>query len=294
MPRIITDIDGTLIDASGNPIRPVLDYVTAEAEEVVVLTNRPESDRSKTVDDLENIGLVYDQLIMNKDGSPAPAFKAATVKAMLEAGLEVDEFIDNDQANRDAVEALGVEVCDPADIIAGEDEDMEEEGMDQPDAVDRLAKFKNVMSKLTPEAELTELRVAAAALLTERDDLRATVEKLTVGAADELTAAKADIAAKDARIAELLAELDGLKATAEAANAKVEAVEQSAVSAAKQAADIVASTGIDPVAVNPTAAVVSKEAVDHVATFLGLPVGSKERADYWKANQHQIVRGLSF
>ena len=294
MPRIITDIDGTLIDASGNPIRPVLDYVAAEAEEIVVLTNRPESDREKTVDDLENIGLVYDQLIMNKDGSPAPVFKAGAVKAMLDAGLEVDEFIDNDQDNRDAVEALGVEVCDPADIIAGEDEDMEDEGMDQPDAVDRLAKFKNVMSKLTPEAELTELRVAAAALLTERDDLRATVEKLTVGAADELTAAKADIAAKDARIAELLAELDGLKATAEAANAKVEAVEQSAVSAAKQAADIVASTGIDPVAVNPTAAVVSKEAVDHVAAFMALPVGSKERSDYWKAHQHQIVRGLSF
>lgn len=293
MPRIITEIDGTLIDKDGQTIQKVVDYIKAEAEEVVVLTNRPESDRAKTVADIKATGLEYAQLIMNKDGSPAPEFKAATVKAMLDAGVEVDEYIDNDQANRDAIEALGVEVCDPAEIAAGI-EDTEEDPMEEATAFDRTAKIKNAMSKLTPEAEVTELRTVALALTAERDDLRATVEKLTVGAADELAAAKADISAKDSRIAELTAELDQFKAVADAANAKVEAVEKTAVSAAKQAADIVASTGIDPVAVNPTAPTVSKEAVDHVATFLALPVGTKERTDYWKANQHQIVRGLSF
>lgn len=293
MPRIITDIDGTLIDKDGQTIQKVVDYIKAEAEEVVVLTNRPESAREKTVADLKATGLEYAELIMNKDGTPAPEFKAATVKAMLDAGVEVDEFIDNDQANRVAVEALGVKVCDPAEIVAGM-EDTEEDTEEEPAAFDRTAKIKNAMSKLTPEAEVTELRTVALALTAERDDLRATVEKLTVGAADELASAKADISAKDSRIAELTAELDQFKAVADAANAKVEAVEKTAVSAAKQAADIVASTGIDPVAVNPTAPTVSKEAVDHVATFLALPVGTKERTDYWKANQHQIVRGLSF
>jgi ribonucleotide monophosphatase NagD (HAD superfamily) len=293
MPRIVTDIDGTLIDKDGQTMTPVVDYIKAEAEEVVVLTNRPESDREKTVADLKATGLEYAELIMNKDGTPAPEFKAAAVKAMLDADIEVDEFIDNDQANRDAVEALGVEVCDPAEIMAGE-EDVEEETMEEAAAFDQSAKIKNAMSKLTPEAELTDLRTVALALTAERDDLRATVEKLTVGAADELASAKADISAKDSRIAELTAELDQFKAATDAANAKVEAVEKTAVSAAKQAADIVASTGIDPVAVNPTAPIVSKEAVDHVATFLALPVGTKERTDYWKANQHQIVRGLSF
>ena len=292
MPRIITDIDGTII-ADGQPVQKVLDYIAAEAEEVVVLTNRPESDRAKTVADLKAIGLDYQQLIMNKDGSPAPEFKANAVKAMLDAGLEVDEFIDNDPANRAAVEALGVEVCDPAEIVAGE-EDMEEDPAEEASAFDHFAKIKNVMSKLTPEAELSELRVIAGALSAERDDLRATVEKLTVGAADELAAAKAEVSAKDARIAELTAELDKLKAASEAISAQAAAVEQAAVSAAKQAADIVASTGIDPVAVNPAAVIVSKEAVDHVAIFLALPIGSKERAEYWAANQHQIVRGLSF
>jgi len=293
MPRIVTDIDGTLIDKDGQTMTPVVDYIKAEAEEVVVLTNRPESDREKTVADLKATGLEYAELIMNKDGNPAPEFKAAAVKAMLDADIEVDEFIDNDAANRDAVEALGVEVCDPAEIMAGM-EDVEEDPMEEPSAFDRTAKIKNAMSKLTPEAELTDLRTVALALTAERDDLRATVEKLTVGAADELASAKADISAKDSRIAELTAELDQFKAATDAANAKVEAVEKTAVSAAKQAADIVASTGIDPVAVNPTAPIVSKEAVDHVATFLALPVGTKERTDYWKANQHQIVRGLSF
>jgi chromosome segregation ATPase len=293
MPRIVTDIDGTLIDKDGQTMTPVVDYIKAEAEEVVVLTNRPESDREKTVADLKATGLEYAELIMNKDGNPAPEFKAAAVKAMLDADIEVDEFIDNDAANRDAVEALGVDVCDPAEIMAGE-EDVEEETMEEAAAFDQSAKIKNAMSKLTPEAELTDLRTVALALTAERDDLRATVEKLTVGAADELASAKADISAKDSRIAELTAELDQFKAATDAANAKVEAVEKTAVSAAKQAADIVASTGIDPVAVNPTAPIVSKEAVDHVATFLALPVGTKERTDYWKANQHQIVRGLSF
>ena len=293
MPRIITDIDGTILQG-GQPIQPVIDYIKAEAEEVVILTNRPESDREKTVEDLKATGLDYQQLIMNKDGSPAPEHKAAAVRAMLDAGLEVDEFIDNDAANRAAVEALGVEVLDPADIVAGEDEDMEEEGTMDASAFDQVSKIKKTMSKLTPEAELTELRTVAVALTAERDDLRATVEKLTVGAADELTAAKADIAAKDARIVELTAELDALKAASESITAKVEAVEQAQVSAAKQAADIVAKTGIDPVAVNPAAIVVSKEAVDHVAAFMALPVGSKERAEYFTAHQHQIVRGLSF
>ena len=88
------------------------------------------------------------------------------------------------------------------------------------------------MSKLTPEAELSELRTVALALTTERDDLRATVEKLTVGAADELTAAQAAVVAKDARIGELTAEVSALAE-------KVAALELTHVSAAKQAAEIV-------------------------------------------------------
>ena len=41
-------------------------------------------------------------------------------------------------------------------------------------------------------------------------------------------------------------------------------------------------------AVNPAAIVVSKEAVDHVAAFMALPVGSKERAEYFAKHKTAI------
>ena len=58
-------------------------------------------------------------------------------------------------------------------------------------------------NQMTIEEQLAAALAEVTAAATERDDLRATVEKLTVGAADELTAAKADIAAKDARLGEI-------------------------------------------------------------------------------------------
>jgi hypothetical protein len=40
------------------------------------------------------------------------------------------------------------------------------------------------------------------------------------------------------------------------------------------------------------AAAPAPEAVDHVAAFLAMPVGSKERTEYFKAHQSAIVRGI--
>ena len=48
MPRFITDIDGTILDSSGQAIDRVVDYIEENAEEVIVLTNRPESERADT------------------------------------------------------------------------------------------------------------------------------------------------------------------------------------------------------------------------------------------------------
>lgn len=278
MPRIVTDIDGTIIDG-GKPIQRVLDYIKAEAEEVVVLTNRPESDRAQTVADLKTTGLTYSELIMNKDGMPAPEYKAAAVKAMLDDGVEVDEFIDNDAANRAAVEALGVEVLDPADITPGEEEADPEEAS----AFDHISKFKNIMSKLTPEAELTELRTVALALTAERDDLRATVEKLTVGAADELATAKADVSAKDARIGELTAEVTALIE-------KVTALEATHVSAAKQAAEIVASTGTTPVAAEQQTEAPAITVEQIKEQYASMPAGN-ERVAFLQKHKAAILFG---
>jgi ribonucleotide monophosphatase NagD (HAD superfamily) len=115
MPRIFTDIDDTILK-DGQPVQRVIDYIDENGEEVVVLTNRAESEREKTMADLEAIGFEYDALIMNDSGAEAPAFKAGVIQAELDAGRPVDLFIDNRQDTRDAVSALGVEVMDPAAI----------------------------------------------------------------------------------------------------------------------------------------------------------------------------------
>ena len=166
--------------------------------------------------------------------------------------------------------------------------------------VERLDAEKNALAgchlpqnQMTIEEQLHEALAASVALAVERDDLRATVEKLTVGAADELTAAKADIAAKDARLGELTVAVDGLSAEVVALKAALAALEADKVSASKEAAKIAASVGVAPVQMSPADnAKAEPEAVDHVAAFLALPVGSKERAEYFVAHKSAIVRGI--
>ena len=61
---------------------------------------------------------------------------------------------------------------------------------------------------MTIEEQLLEATAAISGVTAERDDLRATVEKLTVGAASELEALKVEAASKDAKLAELTAALE--------------------------------------------------------------------------------------
>jgi hypothetical protein len=148
-------------------------------------------------------------------------------------------------------------------------------------------------NQMTIEEQLHEALAASVSLAVERDDLRATVEKLTIGTADELSAAKADIVAKDARLGELTVAVDGLSAEVVTLKATLAALEAGKVSASKEAAKIAASVGVSPVQMSPAdAAAPAPEAVDHVAAFLAMPVGSKERTEYFKANQSAIVRGI--
>ena len=62
MPEIIiTDIDGTILDA-GPPVQRVIDYIKAEELPVVILTARAESERDSTIEDLKATGLDYIRL----------------------------------------------------------------------------------------------------------------------------------------------------------------------------------------------------------------------------------------
>lgn len=135
----VVDIDGTIIDG-GKPVDRVLAYIKDNADKVFVLTNRSEDQREETEKDLKAVGLSYQKLIMNEDGSPAPEHKSKAVKALLDAGHMVDLFIDNDPDNREAVKSLGIAVSDPMDIPESEDatdDDKDEKGEPpQPSAED--------------------------------------------------------------------------------------------------------------------------------------------------------------
>jgi peptidoglycan hydrolase CwlO-like protein len=145
---------------------------------------------------------------------------------------------------------------------------------------------------MTIEEQLLEATAAMSGVLAERDDLRATVEKLTVGAAAELESLKVEAAAKDAKMSELAAALESAAKEGAELKAKVEALEAGKVSASKEAAKIAASVGVAPVSLSPADSAPSAEATDHLAAFLALPVGSKERNEYYLAHKAAIVRGI--
>lgn len=144
--------------------------------------------------------------------------------------------------------------------------------------------------KMTIEEQLLEATAAISGITAERDDLRATVEKLTVGAASELEALKVSAAEKDAKVAELTAALEVAVKEVEGFKAMLADIEASKVSASKEAAKIVASVGVSPVELSPADSKPSAEAVDHLATFLSLPVGSKERNEYFAAHKNAIIK----
>jgi hypothetical protein len=144
--------------------------------------------------------------------------------------------------------------------------------------------------KMTIEEQLLAATAAVSGLTAERDDLRTTVEKMTVGVSAELESLKVEAAAKDAKLAELTAALEVAVKESESLKSLVAQHEAAKVSASKEAAKIVASVGVSPVELSPADGKPSAEAVDHMATFLSLPVGSKERNEYFAAHKHAIIK----
>ena len=289
MPEIIiTDIDGTILDGA-QPVQRVIDYIKAEGYPVVILTARAESERDSTIEDLKATGLDYIRLVMNGGNAPAPEFKANEVKNLLEEGMDPDVFIDNDPANREAVAALGVEVADPADLNA-ESEDAEDEVEDEDMSSKASAVSTKSKVKMTIEDKLSTADLLAQALTAERDDLRATVEKLTVGAVDELTAIKADLVTKEASLSALGVSLEKATAERDAFAAKIAELEATKVTASKEAAKIAASVGVEPTAIIPGSDNVAAK-VDALATFNSLtdPVA---KADFFAKNAQAIYASI--
>ena len=143
---------------------------------------------------------------------------------------------------------------------------------------------------MTIEEQLLEASAALSGITAERDDLRSTVEKMTVGVSAELESLKVEAAAKDSKLAELTAALEVAVKDSEGLKALVAELEAGKVSASKEAAKIVASVGVSPVELSPADSKPTAEAVDHLAVFMSLPVGSKERNEYFAAHKHAIIK----
>lgn len=107
---VIVDIDGTLL--LGNRYNETLvDRLNMGAEEVQVVTGRPERRRVETQRLLEDMGLDYDDLYMNPGGDDR-AHKRATAAELLEE-YDVRLAIDNDEQARAAYRSLGIPVENP-------------------------------------------------------------------------------------------------------------------------------------------------------------------------------------
>lgn len=287
MPRIFTDIDDTILK-DGQPVQRVIDYIDEAAEEVVVLTNRPEADREKTVAELDGIGFEYDALIMNDSNAEAPAFKAGVIQAELDAGRPVDLFIDNRSDTREAVAALGVEVMAPEDVpevVEEEDEEvMPVEAPIAPEAkVANLSRFK-----MTIEEQLVTAAASLAGLTAERDDLRSTVEKMTVGASAELESLKVEASVKDASIATLTEALKASEAALATSLAKVSELEAGKATASKEAAKIVASFGTEPVELPKGDSPAKMSNADIKSAYLALPAG-QARIAFFNAHKAALI-----
>jgi len=286
MPRIFTDIDDTILK-DGQPVEKVIDYIDATAEEIVVITNRPESEREKTVEDLKATGLEYQDLIMNDGTEEAPAFKARVIKERLDKGEKVDLLIDNRADTREAVAALGVDVMDPAEVPEVVEEEEVKDEVEE--AVQPEAKVANSRRfKMTIEEQLVQAASALSGLTAERDDLRATVEKLTVGAAAELEQLKVEASVKDASIASLTEVVKTVEAEAAALKAKVAELEAVQVSASKEAAKIVASFGTEPVELPKGDSPAKMSNADIKAAYLALPAG-QARIAFFNAHKAALI-----
>lgn len=278
MPRFISDIDGTVLDR-GQPVQAVIEFIDEYAEELVFLTNRPESDRERTVKDLEATGLEYQQLIMNGGEDPAPVFKAKVIQGMLDAGEPVDLFIDNDEANRNAVEALGVEVIDPADIISGEsDFSLRAIGANTMDAI----------KTNTPEAKLKAAEATVSAAISERDSLRADFEALTAKNLELSAAAEKVAAESSAKVEALTKELAEVTARAAAAESLVAELQAKAESVATVAAKELAAIGLEqPLPVTGSAAQ-GQDTRSILEQYAALADKPAERAAFFAANKRAI------
>jgi hypothetical protein len=281
MPRVVSDIDGTVLE-DGQPVQAVVDYIKANSEEVVFLTARPESERGRTEADLGRVGIEYERLIMAPDdlSMPVAEFKAEEVKKMLEDDMRVDEFIDDNADNRRAVEALGVKVTDPKQIgEPGDDSASAWAGAFSAPLIFRNMEPNLANLQQTPEQLAADLASKAAALSAESAAKDAELTAVRQSLADAT-------AAHEAALAAVTAELETVKAQLADALSKAASLEEAKVDAADEAAKLASQMGIAPLAATPAAEPEAIKPENILAKYEAL--SGDERQAFYRANKRAI------
>jgi uncharacterized protein len=130
---VIADIDGTLITTDGNLNEKVQEYLDSfEDTAIIIVTGRLEGDRSKTVAELESLGIDFDDLIMRPNAQITSVdYKTATAEILLET-YNVMVAVDDNEATRKAYADLGITAIAPADVPASPSEiDIESRAINQ-------------------------------------------------------------------------------------------------------------------------------------------------------------------
>ena len=114
MATIICDIDDTLLRNGSQPIRSTIDWINSHSSyNIVIVTGRPESTRSKTIDALRAAGVKYDTLRMNPYGTKdSNKFKAEMARKYNNAVLAID----NDEGARAAYRKEGIKAIHPREL----------------------------------------------------------------------------------------------------------------------------------------------------------------------------------
>jgi uncharacterized coiled-coil protein SlyX len=142
---------------------------------------------------------------------------------------------------------------------------------------------------MTIEEKLAAAEALVVSASAERDDLRSTVEKLTVGSASEVESLKVEAAVKDAKVIDLECAIAASLKQIEELTAKVAELSSIQISASAEAAAIVAKVGVAAVDLpqgdSPVRAT-DKEIAEQYST---MPAGP-ERLAFLKKNRSVIFK----
>ncbi len=147
-----------------------------------------------------------------------------------------------------------------------------------------------IFKTMTIEEKLAAAEALVASASAERDDLRATVEKLTVGATAELEAVKVEASAHAAKVQELEGLLSASAKQVEELSAKVAELSAVQVSASAEAATIVAKVGVAPIDLPQGDSPVRASDKEIAEQYAAMPSGP-ERLAFLKKNRSAIFNG---